>query len=103
MWQISRPSCEWCEFGQVFKNLLLPNCPKWADSESLLARVKDFSGVLYTLQKSNRVTEFQSDRHPRVPSIQVGEILICLISINSPTRPQGDNEAKMIIPKHWST
>ena len=30
--------CEWCEFGQVFKwaiceNGLLPNGPKWVDSE----------------------------------------------------------------------
>ena len=34
----------------------------------------------------DRVTESQSDRHSRVPSIRVGEIFLCLISINSPTR-----------------
>ena len=28
----------------------------------------------------------QSDRHSRVLSIRVGEIFLCLISINSPTR-----------------
>ena len=32
-----------------------------------------------------RVTELQSDRHPRVLSIWVGEIFLCLISLNSPT------------------
>ena len=32
-----------------------------------------------------RVTELQSDRHPRVPSIPVGEVFLCLISIISPT------------------
>ena len=40
--------CEWCEFGQVFnwmtiwaicKNKLLPNSPKWADSEIVLVRI----------------------------------------------------------------
>ena len=31
-------------------------------------------------------TESQSDRHPRVLSMRVGEIFWCLISINSPTR-----------------
>ena len=30
-------------------------------------------------------SESQSDRHPKVLSIRVGEILLCLISINSPT------------------
>ena len=34
----------------------------------------------------HRVTESQSYRHPRVLSIRVGEIFLCLISINSPTR-----------------
>ena len=34
----------------------------------------------------HRVTESQSHRHPRVLSIRVGEIFLCLISINSPTR-----------------
>ena len=33
-----------------------------------------------------RVTEWQSHRHPRVLSIQMGEIFLCLISKNSPTR-----------------
>ena len=31
-------------------------------------------------------TESQSNRHPRVLSIRVGEIFLCLILINSPTR-----------------
>ena len=34
----------------------------------------------------HRVTEWQSDRHPSVLSIRVGEIFLCLTSINSPTR-----------------
>ena len=34
----------------------------------------------------SRVTELQSYKHPRVPSIQVGDIFLCLISINYPTR-----------------
>ena len=33
----------------------------------------------------HRVTEWQSDRHPRILSKWVGEIFFCLISINSPT------------------
>ena len=33
----------------------------------------------------DRVTESQIDRHPRELSIQVGEIFLCLISINSLT------------------
>ena len=36
--------------------------------------------------QSHRVTEWQSDKHSRVLSIWVGEIFLCLISINSPTR-----------------
>ena len=32
------------------------------------------------------MTEWQSDRHSMVLSIRVGEIFLCLISINSPTR-----------------
>ena len=32
------------------------------------------------------ITESESDRHPRVLSIRVGEIYLCLISINSITR-----------------
>ena len=35
--------------------------------------------------QSYRVTESKIYRHPRVPSTPVGEILLCLISINSPT------------------
>ena len=34
----------------------------------------------------HRVTESQSDRHSRVLSTRVGEIFLCLISINSNTR-----------------
>ena len=34
----------------------------------------------------HKVTELQSDRHPRELSIQVGETFFSLISINSPTR-----------------
>ena len=37
-------------------------------------------------QFGHRVTESQSDRHPMVVSLRVCEILLCLISINSPTR-----------------
>ena len=33
--------------------------------------------------KSFRATESRSDRHPRVLSIQVGEIFLCAISIKS--------------------
>ena len=39
VWQISRPPWEWCEFGQVFKTGLLPNGPKWANSENILVRI----------------------------------------------------------------
>ena len=39
--------------------------------------------------QSYRVTESQSYRHPRVISILVGEIFLCLISINSSTRFAG--------------
>ena len=46
----------------ICKNRLLTNGPKWA------------------------VSKPQSHRHPRVLSIWVGEIFLCLISINSPTR-----------------
>ena len=36
--------CEWCEFGQVFKwpickNGLLPNGPKWVNSEKFLVKI----------------------------------------------------------------
>ena len=31
----------------------------------------------------HRMTELQSDRHPRVLSLRVGEIFLCLISIIS--------------------
>ena len=54
----------------ICKNGLLPNGPKWADSEII----------------GYRVTELQSHRHPRVFSIPVGEIFLCLTSINFPTR-----------------
>ena len=43
-------------------------------------------GLLATESQSHRVTESQSNRHPRVLSIRVGEKFFCLISINSPTR-----------------
>ena len=62
MWQISRSPCEWCEFGQVFNGQLV-----------------------YLVFSSLLATELQSYRHPKVLSIQVGEIFLCLISINSPT------------------
>ena len=71
-----------------------------------LNALKDFSGVFNLLDfgpipwqaaeiigclldtelQSHRVTELQSDKHPRVLSVRVGEIFLCLISINSPTR-----------------
>ena len=40
------------------------------------------------------MTESQSHRHPRVLRIPVGEIFLCLISINSPymLRSQGDKD-----------
>ena len=112
--------CEWCEFRWVFKNGLLPNSPKWTDSEIFLffwpavlalpstGRQKNkfwdtlvcpigpkkkfgpipgqaaeiIGGLLSTESQSDRVTESRT----RVPSTQVSEIFLCLISINSPTR-----------------
>ena len=64
------------------KNGLLPNGPKWADSEKNLVRFI----LNFIRPQSDRVTELQSYKHPRVLSIRVGEICLCLISINSPTR-----------------
>ena len=52
-------------------------------------------GLLSTESQSDRVTE----SHPRVPSIRVGEIFLCLISIYS-LRSQGDknkNQSKMYL------
>ena len=36
MWQISRPPCEWCEFGQVFNDHLghLYKLGDWKTAES---------------------------------------------------------------------
>ena len=61
MWQILRgpilrPCCELCEFGQVSNVSCLP------------------TQVAVYWPQSHRVTESQSYKHPRVPSIQVGEI-----------------------------
>ena len=42
-------------------------------------------GLLVTELQSHRVTESHSDRHPRVLSKRVGEVFLCLISINYPT------------------
>ena len=44
MWQISRPPCERFELGQIFKwdickNGLLPNGPKWVDSEKFISKL----------------------------------------------------------------
>ena len=49
-------------------------------------RVTEWQSDRVTELQSDIVTEWQSDRHPRVLSIRVGEIFLCLISINSPTR-----------------
>ena len=46
---------EWCEFGQVFNGQL---------------------GHIYYWPLSDRVTESQSHRHPRVLSVLVGEIFL---------------------------
>ena len=49
-------------------------------------------------------TESQSHRHPRALSIQVGEIFLCLISTNSPTRYAHRGIimlCKKTVNKHW--
>ena len=75
MWQISRPPCEWCQFGQFFNGQM---------GHLYKHKLGDWKTVhRVTELQSYRVTESQSDRRPRV---QVGEIFLCLISINSPTR-----------------
>ena len=78
MWQTSRPPCKWCEFGQVFNGQLgrLYKLGDWktADSSTEVA------------EKTAPTYWPQSHRHPRVPSIRVGEIFLCLILINFPTR-----------------
>ena len=42
--------------------------------------------IVYFWPQSRRVTELKSHRNPTVLRIQVGEIFLCLISINSPNR-----------------
>ena len=47
---------------------------------------KNFGPIPWQAAEIILATESQSDRHPRVLSIRVGEIFCCLLSINLPTR-----------------
>ena len=81
MWQISRPPCEWHEFGQVFNGQLghLYKLGDWKTAESWPMLKFCWSELFKML--CHRVTESQTPK-----GTQVGEIFWCLISINSPTR-----------------
>ena len=69
--QISRPPANGVSLDSKYGPFVKADCnsPKWADSEII----------------GHRVTEWQSDRYPRVLNTRVGEIFVCLISINSLT------------------
>ena len=66
-----------CQFGMTFFFINFGTIP-WQAAEII-------GGLLASESQNHRVTELQSDRHPRVLSIQVGEFFLYLILINSPT------------------
>ena len=67
MWQISRPPCEWCELGQVFKWAirkigLLPNGPKWVDSKIIAETIND---VHKLCAQQGSFHSYNNDIHPK--------------------------------------
>ena len=76
--------CKWCEFGQVFNGQLGHLCKlgDWKTAE-IWPMLKFFWSESFKILFQCRSF---LNRHPRVLSIQVGEIFLCLFSINSPTR-----------------
>ena len=62
--------CQTAQKGPILKKI-------WSELFKIKIRLGSF------LQKN---TESQSDRHPRILSIRVGDICLCLISLNFPTR-----------------
>ena len=95
MWQISRPPCKWCEFGQVFNGQLghLYRLGDWKTAESWPMLI--FFGqnqLKFYLNGGHhfghRVTESQSYRLTDTQGYPVHGLVNFFVpdSINSPTR-----------------
>ena len=103
VWKISRPPCQWCEFGQVFKwaiskNGLMPNGQKWADNDKILVRI--ILNLIFWPNRmagcwdnwgfiGHRVTEWQSYKVTDTQGYSVYgwvKFFLYLILIKSPTR-----------------